>query len=54
MAKVLLSVSVDSEVKKEIEKRNKKNKRGLSYNANELLIIGISKNKSKEVDNVHA
>ena len=47
MAKVLLSVSVDTEVKKEIEKRHGKNKKGISFNTNEILIAGIAKTKSK-------
>lgn len=43
MAKVLLSTSVDEDVKKEIEKRAKKNKRGISYITNELLLLAINK-----------
>lgn len=46
MTKVLLNASVDAEVKKEVEKRAKKDKRGISYITNELLILAINK-KSK-------
>lgn len=41
MAKELLSISIDAEVKKEILKRAKKQGRPKSYIANELLIKGI-------------
>lgn len=47
MAKVLMSISVDAKVKQEIEKREKINKRGLSWTTNELLIVGIAKTKTK-------
>jgi hypothetical protein len=49
MAKVLLSISVDAEVKKELEKRVKDDKhdRNLSSISNEVLKVGISKTKSK-------